>query len=197
MAQKTKQRLMDSLVGLLREKPLSKITISDIVNDCGLSRATFYYYFKDIYDQVSCIFQERGKTILAGMPVQETWQSVFYVLCSDMYQNQEFLYRICHQVTRIQIEDFLFQFVRGIVSDSLDRLEDDTGVEKDDRELVVRFYSYAFTGFVLEWIQHGMKESPETLTYHVSAMVDGHIRQTLHQFRDYRVWAKPDLFSRL
>jgi len=35
---------------LLLQKPLTKITINDITDDCGISRMTFYYHFKDIYD---------------------------------------------------------------------------------------------------------------------------------------------------
>lgn len=52
MSQITKRALEQSLKNLLREKPLSKITVTDITEDCGISRMTFYYHFKDIYDLV-------------------------------------------------------------------------------------------------------------------------------------------------
>ena len=50
MSQVTKRALEASLKNLLLQKPLSKITISDITEDCGINRMTFYYHFKDIYD---------------------------------------------------------------------------------------------------------------------------------------------------
>ena len=49
MAQMTKRALEASLKNLLLQKPLNKITINDITEDCGISRMTFYYHFKDIY----------------------------------------------------------------------------------------------------------------------------------------------------
>ena len=52
MSQVTKRALEASLKNLLLQKPLSKITISDITEDCGINRMTFYYHFKDIYDLV-------------------------------------------------------------------------------------------------------------------------------------------------
>ena len=52
MSQITKRALEQSLKRLLLQKPLNKITISDITDDCGISRMTFYYHFKDIYDLV-------------------------------------------------------------------------------------------------------------------------------------------------
>ena len=52
MSQVTKRALEASLKKLLLEKPLHKITVSDITDDCGINRMTFYYHFKDIYDLV-------------------------------------------------------------------------------------------------------------------------------------------------
>ena len=48
MSQMTKRALEVSLKKLLLQKPLNKITISDITEDCGISRMTFYYHFKDM-----------------------------------------------------------------------------------------------------------------------------------------------------
>ena len=52
MSQITKRALEASLKKLLTKKPLDKITITDITEDCGINRMTFYYHFKDIYDLV-------------------------------------------------------------------------------------------------------------------------------------------------
>ena len=52
MSQVTKRALEQSLKNLLLKKPLTKITINDIAEDCGINRMTFYYHFKDIYDLV-------------------------------------------------------------------------------------------------------------------------------------------------
>ena len=54
MSQITKRALEASLKNLLLQKPLNKITINDITEDCGINRMTFYYHFKDIYDLVEC-----------------------------------------------------------------------------------------------------------------------------------------------
>ena len=48
MANFTKAAIMESFLRLLNEKKFDKITIKDIVSDCGVSRKTFYYYFEDI-----------------------------------------------------------------------------------------------------------------------------------------------------
>ena len=66
MPNTTKYALETSLKKLLLHKALDKITIQDLTADCGISRMTFYYHFKDIYDLVewSCI--EDGEEGAAG-----------------------------------------------------------------------------------------------------------------------------------
>ena len=48
MTQFTSKAIEESFIRLLNERPLDKITIKDIVDDCGISRNTFYYHFQDI-----------------------------------------------------------------------------------------------------------------------------------------------------
>ena len=45
----TKKLLSESLKKAMRNKAFSKITVSEIINDCGVNRKTFYYHFEDIY----------------------------------------------------------------------------------------------------------------------------------------------------
>ena len=64
MSQVTKRALEQSLKNLLLKKPLNKITINDIAEDCGINRMTFYYHFQDIYDLVEWVCLEDAKKAL-------------------------------------------------------------------------------------------------------------------------------------
>lgn len=52
LANFTQKAIRASFIKLLNQKPLSQITIKDIVDDCGVNRNTFYYYFQDLPDLV-------------------------------------------------------------------------------------------------------------------------------------------------
>ena len=45
MASFTRKAIMTVFLNLLDERPLSKITVKDIVDACGINRNTFYYHF--------------------------------------------------------------------------------------------------------------------------------------------------------
>ena len=51
----TKRTIAQSLKHLMQTTPLKKISIQNIVDDCGLNRQTFYYHFQDIYDLIEWI----------------------------------------------------------------------------------------------------------------------------------------------
>ena len=54
----TKKAIVESFLHLAGKKPLDKITVRDIVDDCGINRNTFYYYFQDIYAVLEDILGE-------------------------------------------------------------------------------------------------------------------------------------------
>ena len=60
MANITKLALEAALKKELLTKPLDKITINELAEDCGISRMAFYYHFKDIYDLVEWVCVEDG-----------------------------------------------------------------------------------------------------------------------------------------
>ena len=88
MSQITKYALENSLKNLLLQKPLDKITISDITDDCGISRMTFYYHFKDIYDLVEWSCFEDARKALQENKTYETWQQGFLQIFEEVKKNK-------------------------------------------------------------------------------------------------------------
>lgn len=55
MCYATKRKIADCVKQLVRQKEITKITIHDIMNGTQMSRQSFYYHFKDIYDVMEWI----------------------------------------------------------------------------------------------------------------------------------------------
>ena len=58
MASSTKEALGNALKKMLSVKPIDKITVKDLVEECGVNRQTFYYHFDDVYDLLEWVFEE-------------------------------------------------------------------------------------------------------------------------------------------
>ena len=72
MAGFAKKAIRDSFIKLLNERPLSQITVRDIVDACGVNRNTFYYYFQDIPQLVETIINEDANRVIQEHPSIES-----------------------------------------------------------------------------------------------------------------------------
>ena len=87
----TKLALEASLKNLLLKKPVDKITITDLTNDCGITRMAFYYHFKDIYDLVEWSCYDDASKDLHG---KKTNENVIRFFCSNfvLHAGRLFIY---------------------------------------------------------------------------------------------------------
>ena len=69
----TKRALAAAIKDLMKEKPLVKISIADIVERCQMNRQSFYYHFRDKYDLVNWIFYTELITELQSRPNADEW----------------------------------------------------------------------------------------------------------------------------
>ncbi|HZK33644.1 MAG TPA: TetR/AcrR family transcriptional regulator C-terminal domain-containing protein [Tissierellaceae bacterium] len=88
-SQITKLALADSMKELMEEKPMSKITISDITESCNLSRKSFYYHFKDKYDLVNWIFYTEFVSIVQKASSVDMWD-LLESICQYLHDNKIF-----------------------------------------------------------------------------------------------------------
>ena len=61
----TKDAIKQSFMKLLNQKSLSKITVKEIVEDCGINRNSFYYHYDDIPSLVEEILNEQVDEIVS------------------------------------------------------------------------------------------------------------------------------------
>ena len=60
----TKKTLAESLKKIMEKKSFSKITVSEIISDCGFNRKTFYYHFEDIYALLKWTFESEAVEVV-------------------------------------------------------------------------------------------------------------------------------------
>ena len=99
---------------MLLKKPLDKITIRDITEDCGISRMAFYYHFKDIYDLVEWACIEDASKALQGKKTYETWQEGLLQIFEAVLENKPFILNAYRCISREQMERFLYQLTYGL-----------------------------------------------------------------------------------
>ena len=181
VAQTTKRALEASLKKLLLRKPLNKITISDITEDCGVNRMTFYYHFKDIYDLVDWILMEDAAEALEGLQDFETWSGALREMLEKVQANRVLVLNVYRSISREQVEQYLYKMLDPLLRMFIER--ENIPVQEEDKQFIIDFYKYGFVGMVLEWIRKDMKTDPVLLTRRLNKLLHGGIRRTLLKFQ--------------
>ena len=179
VSQTTKRALEASLKKLLLQKPLNKITINDITEDCGVNRMTFYYHFKDIYDLVDWILVEDASKVLEGRKTFDTWTEAFLDILNQIQDNKVLVLNVYRSVGREQVEQYLYKLLDPMLKDFADRECQDITVQDGDKQFVVDFYKYALVGVVLEWVRRDMKSDPAVIVERMGRMLQGDLRRAL------------------
>lgn len=183
MSQMTKRALAASLKNLLLQKPLNKITINDITEECGISRMTFYYHFKDIYDLVAWICVEDAARALEGKKTYGAWQEGFLNIFHAVQANQPFIMNVYRSVSWERIEQYLNPLIHSLLLGVVEEKAAGMPVGQAEQQFIADFYEYAFIGVMRKWISSGMKEEPAAIVERTSKLVRGNVVRALNAFR--------------
>ena len=88
----TKEILSESFLELINDKRISKITINDITNNCGMTPPTFYNYFKDKYDLIVWIYVRGVEPVISQIGDNEyKWRDILHRAASYYWDNRDFV----------------------------------------------------------------------------------------------------------
>ena len=172
MAQTTKKAFAASLKKLLSQKPLDKIKISDITNDCEVNRQTFYYHFKDIYDLLEWVYTNEATRALGDKKTYE------YIL-----ENKSFVINTYNSVSREYLERYLYNETYYLLLGVVEEKSKDMSVRDKDKSFIADFYKFAFVGLVIDWIKKGMREEPKDLIKRLNTLISGNIEMALERYK--------------
>ena len=186
MSNITKYALESSLKKMMLTKPLDKITIRDLTEDCGISRMAFYYHFKDIYDLVEWACVEDAAKALEGKKTYRTWQQGLLQIFEAVYENRPFVLNAFRALDREKIEKFLFGLTSDLILGVVEEQAQEKSVTEEEKRFIADFYKYSFVGIMLDWIQKGMKEDYRETVDAVCIILHGTIAHSIDNFIKYR-----------
>lgn len=161
------------------KKPLNKITISDITSDCGISRMTFYYHFRDIYDLLEWTCSEDAYKALEENSTYENWQQGFLQVFELLKENKLFITNVYNCVHQEQVVKYVKPLVDRLVLGIVNEEAEGMSVSEENRKFIARLYSYVFIGLALDWMKDDMQEEPQQIVGRLSILLKGSIRGAL------------------
>jgi AcrR family transcriptional regulator len=160
MDRRVKYSLMvikDSFIKLLKQRPISKITIKEICDDADVNRATFYAHYSDQYDLLHQIEQElidginqylNGHDLnnISEAPVEMLEKILEYIKV-----NSELFHLLLNSNGDIQFQQEVTKIIGKQHFSSM-------ATDQENSEYMFLFFASGAIGVILKWLEDGMKK---------------------------------------
>lgn len=173
----TKKALAAALKRLMVNKPISKITVRELVAECGINRNSFYYHFEDIYALFKWMVESEAVEIVKQYDLMMDYHEVVSFVPDYVENNQYLLTNAYNAIGQAGLKRFLYLDFISCLGNLIDQGARMQGIELDAdyREFLCAFYAEAIAGTLLDYITHPQARSREK----VIAYVERLLRSTL------------------
>jgi probable dihydroxyacetone kinase regulator len=180
----TKKLLAGSLKKFMAVKPLTKISVREIVEDCGVNRQTFYYHFQDIYDLVEWMFQQEAVMLLRKHDSLLTWEDGVLQLLQHIRKNRAVYLCVLNSLGYEHLTRFFSKDVHSLLMRIINQVADGLDVDDEYKEFVAHFYTVALTALVESWLVslEDKDGSPEKLVRLIRITLQGNFESALERY---------------
>ena len=183
MSDLTKRALEQSLKNLLLQKPLHKITISDIADDCGINRNTFYYHFADIPALLETIIKEETDHVISSHSDVSSFEECLTVAVQYILKNRRAMLHIHNSVNREIMERSLMRLCEYMVRTYLRTAFGELSIVKEDLEALVTAYKCQAFGLLIDWMNSGLNDDFENTLLRLCELRKGTIEEMIARCR--------------
>ena len=181
----TKKVIKETLITLLNEKEINKITVSEICKIADINRATFYRYYLDVYDLLDKIKEEFVNELLivsSNNKVDYTISSFSKELLSVFLDNKDLVKVLFNKKSDIY---FLNDILEVAFEKCKNKWENKiSNLSNDSIEYASIFIFNGALGVINFWIQNDFEKSIDEICTIIESLSYYGINQFIYKNRD-------------
>ena len=173
----TKRAMGNALEKLMETKPLHAITVSDITDECGYHRQTFYYHFTDIEELLKWTFDKDVSDFLSSNKPPKSWQDTLRLTFAFLSENKSFCLSVYYSLGRDTILKVFTDTVSTVVYSVIIDMCGTTLISPENAEFLTTMTTGGIISLVEQWLTGNLKwsseEIVENLTYVANDILTG------------------------
>lgn len=183
MASFTKFAILRVFGDLAASRPVDKITVKDITDQCGISRNTFYYHYQDIYQVLKAYVQYSAEHVIELMAEDEGGsgraglKGIRY-----LEANRELLCNLYRSAANEEVRTCLQSASQVIFDRLIESVSQGMEVQPEDKRILSSVCQYTVRGIMTSWMEEDGALNGETLEQVLSRLdylFKGAIREAL------------------
>ena len=172
-ALRSKKLINEALADLLTEKPLDKITVTDVVSRADINRGTFYAHYKDIPDVVDHLIQQTFSAIRDVMMDRtqsptDAGQALLSTVQSILEADLSFYRKILNSSAASIMQEQLVSVVEDFMLEHKDRFYPGS---QDEYQIAIRFCAGGLSNLYRDWFAGKLTCSLTELTRYGEQMI--------------------------
>lgn len=175
----TKRAITESFRALLTVKPLDKITVRDIVEDCGLTRNTFYYHYEDIYDLFDDLLESEIERALSVTSTGGSWEELLLEMLGFLLESPQMGRHIFQSKHHEAMRLYLRKVITALTDRYIQQSVAGTPYREADKQLICDICCHALYGLLEEWMTDRRDVDLPTELRRVAQLFEGTIRHAL------------------
>lgn len=159
----TRMIIEKSFLELLKTKPMSKVTVTELCQAAQINRATFYKHYLDVPDLLEKIEEELFNQIRKAFGSKQLELEVFMLeMLRYTKQEQERFFALGGENGDPNLMTKTFMVCYESAYPLLE--QNMPGMKESERQMLYHFLSQGAGGVLTWWVRDGMRVSPEEMT---------------------------------
>lgn len=151
----TKTAMADALKACMRKKPLSKISVTDIVNISGVNRKTFYYHFEDLYSLLRWSLEQDSAELVKQFELAIDLNEIIMFVMDYIESNDYLISSVLGSSGLDAMKSFFFNDFLHVTEALIDQAERRAEIKIDEKykQFLCIFYTTAIDGILFDWLK--------------------------------------------
>ena len=167
---RTEAALREALLDLMKKKPISEISTTELCDAADISRNTFYSHYdspalllEHIEDEFIAIVLE---IVNSTMPT-ENYEMLIQSVCQAMVDHKELSSIL---LSENGSRNYLSRFISTMHSRVIDLWSQSSRLNRQALELIYNFSTFGVERCIRQWTSTGFRQTPEELARKLTAM---------------------------
>ncbi|MBQ2828093.1 MAG: TetR/AcrR family transcriptional regulator [Clostridia bacterium] len=158
---RTQKLLEEAMFDLLKEKPVEKITPTELCKKATVNRNTFYSHYASISEFYESIENNLIDTVDTSLEGSKTAVQAITILCTMLKSNPKLSNIIFSKHLSSKIMNRVFVLTNKF---NMQKMSSETNNLTDNYKQMLSSYTIMGSAAALEcWVKNGMKEAPEEI----------------------------------
>ena len=175
MAIDMKKKIAEATRTLLVEKKVKKLTVKDIVEECQITRQSFYYHFEDIPSLLHWILEQGMEQIMREARSQQDPEAALRYFFLMAIQASPYIRKTIASNYGDEFKQLLKQQIYRMFEQAVEEDELYGNCTQMEMKLLLRYHSQAILGLLEEWTEEDTRNL-DFIVHEVYLLMTGGMR---------------------